>query len=278
MKMLITGSKGQLGTELQKQAACEVVPVDIDALDSTKLADFRALAAACRPDVIVNCAAFTNVDGCEANPDAAFSANALGARNAAIAADEIGARLIHISTDYVFGGDNPAPRREWDLPGPRSVYGLTKLKGEEYARQFCRQSFIVRTAWLYGLAGNNFVKAILGAARQGKPLKVVDDQRGNPTNAADLAGCLIKLAGTEEYGTYHCTNNGECSWYEFARAFLELSGLPHKIEPCATEDFPRPAKRPAYSSLDNMMLRLTVGDGMRPWQDAIKEYMGMLAF
>jgi dTDP-4-dehydrorhamnose reductase len=274
MKLLITGTNGQLGSELQRQIKNdEIIAVDLPEFDITRLIDVKENIAKAKPDVIINCAAYTNVDKCETDKDVAFAVNALGARNLAIAANCIGAKLIHISTDYVFSGDVSAPRTEWDLPFPQSVYGYTKLAGEEYVKAYCTRHFIVRTAWLYGYTGSNFVKTILNAAKQGNQLKVVDDQRGNPTNAADLAKHLLKLAETEEYGTYHCTNNGECSWYEFAREFLRLSGLEYTIEPCATSEFPRPAKRPAYSSLDNMMLRLTIGDEMRNWEEAIVDFM-----
>jgi dTDP-4-dehydrorhamnose reductase len=227
-----------------------------------------------KPETIINCAAYTNVDKCESDADGAMKANAAGPRNLALAAEETGAKLIHISTDYVFSGDDASPRNEWDMPNPQSVYGYSKLLGEQYVRQFCRRSFIVRTAWLYGYTGNNFVKTVLKAARETGKVKVVNDQRGNPTNAADLAHHLLKLAATDGYGLYHCTNKGECSWYEFAAEFLRLSGLGHTIVPCTTEEYPRPAKRPAYSSLENRMLRITVGDEMRTWQDAIGAYMG----
>jgi len=273
VKILITGANGQLGSELRRQAKCEAAAADLPELDITNLPQFRSFAALHKPDAIINCAAYTNVDKCEEDKDAAFAVNALGARNAAIAAEETGAKLIHMSTDYVFSGEGATPKREWDMPAPRSVYGYTKLAGEEYARQFCRRHFIVRTAWLYGYDGNNFVKTILNAARAGKPLKVVNDQIGNPTNAADLAKHLLRLAETDEFGTYHCTNNSECSWYDFAGEFLRLSGLIYSMEPCSTDEFPRAAKRPAYSALDNMMLRLTIGDEMRAWQEAIAEYM-----
>ncbi|GHV25230.1 NAD(P)-dependent oxidoreductase [Spirochaetia bacterium] len=273
MKLLITGSRGQLGTELQRQARDEIVAADVEEVDITELDSVRSIIKKTAPDGIINCAAYTNVDKCETDRDAAFAVNALGARNLAIAASECCAKLIHISTDYVFDGSGSEPRREWDLPNPQSVYGYTKLTGEQYVRQFCPRSFIVRTAWLYGYVGTNFVKTILNAAKSGKPLKVVDDQRGNPTSAVDLTKHLLKLISTEEFGIYHCTNNGECSWYEFADRFLGLSGLKYTIEPCTTEEFPRPAKRPAYSSLDNMMLRLTIGDEMRSWQDAVAEYI-----
>jgi len=274
MRYLITGSRGQLGTELQVQLAGEeAIAVDVDELDITNLAAVGRFMAEQKPDVIINCAAYTNVDKCEEDKDTAYKVNAIGARNLAMQAEEVGAKLIHISTDYVFDGNDSTPRQEWDLTNPQSVYGFTKLAGEEYVRQYCKKSYIVRTAWLYGLVGGNFVKTILNAARLGKQLKVVEDQRGNPTSARDLAKHLIRLAGTEEYGTYHCTNNGECSWYEFACEFLRLSGLDYKIEPCSTDEFPRPAKRPAYSSLDNMMLRLTIGDEMPSWEEAVAEYM-----
>jgi dTDP-4-dehydrorhamnose reductase len=288
MKLVITGDKGQLGTELKRVLAkgrselgpiptelgnAEVIGIDLDELDITDIKAVNSFVTDSRPDVILNCAAYTNVDNCETDADTAMKANAIGPRNLAIAAAEINAKLIHISTDYVFPGDTPTPRNEWDIPNPQSVYGYTKLLGEQYVRQFCARSFIVRTAWLYGYHGGNFVKTILKVARETGKLTVVNDQRGNPTNAADLAHHLLKLAATDEYGVYHCTNNGECSWYEFAETFLSLSGLTYTLEPCTTTEYPRPAKRPAHSSLENRMLRITVGDEMRPWQDAVTAYM-----
>lgn len=287
-RVLITGDKGQLGTELRRALSCgetelgnipaglqncRVTGVDIDGLDISGQEAVRAFIQDDKPDLIINCAAYTDVDTCERDADTAMRVNAVGPRNLALAAEETGAKLVHISTDYVFSGDDPAPRSEWDIPNPRSVYGYSKLLGEQYVRQFCRRSFIVRTAWLYGCTGNNFVKTILKAARETGKLKVVNDQYGSPTNAADLAHHLLKLAAGESYGLYHCTNRGECSWYEFAGEFLRLSELAYTISPCTTEEYPRPAKRPAYSCLDNRMLRITVGDQMRPWQDAIAAYM-----
>ena len=202
-----------------------------------------------------------------------MKANAIGPRNLAMAAQQAGAKLVHVSTDYVFSGEDEAEKHEWDIAGPRSVYGSSKLLGEKYVAEQCSRYFIVRTAWLYGYIGGNFVKTILKAGKERGELKVVNDQRGNPTNAADLAHHLLKLAATKEYGVYHCTNNGTCSWYDFACEFVNLAGFPCRILPCTTEEFPRPAKRPAYSSLDNMMLRCTVGDEMRSWQNAIAAYM-----
>jgi dTDP-4-dehydrorhamnose reductase len=288
MKILITGDRGQLGTELKRVLSRgyselgnipdelkdnQVTGVDIDDLDIASHDAVSVFVRTHKPDLIINCAAYTNVDRCETDPDTAMRANTVGPRNLALAAEETGVKLIHISTDYVFSGDDPAPQSEWDTPNPRSVYGYSKLLGEQYVRQFCRKSFVVRTAWLYGYSGGNFVKTILKAARETGKLKVVNDQRGNPTNAMDLAHQLLKLAVTDGYGLYHCTNNGECSWYEFACAFLRQSGLEYTITPCTTEEYPRPAKRPAYSSLDNRMFRVTTGDQMRAWQDAIASYM-----
>ena len=189
---------------------------DVDTLDITNRHEVAAYVRHHAPDAIISCAAFTNVDGCETNREAAFAVNALGARNLAMAAEEIGAKLVHVSTDYVFSGDAAQPVWEYDLPAPRSVYGKTKLLGEQYVQQFCTHYFIVRTAWLYGYAGNNFVKTMLRLARQNGGVTVVDDQLGNPTNAADLAHEILNLLVTKEYGVYHCTGEGVCSWCEFA--------------------------------------------------------------
>jgi dTDP-4-dehydrorhamnose reductase len=282
LKILVTGANGQLGSELCKTAPstfeeigefCEVLGVDLPDCDITQLQIFRDIAESFEPDVIINCAAYTNVDKCETDRDTAFAVNALGARNAAIIAEELGAKLIHISTDYVFNGIGTSPKAEFEVCEPQSVYGLTKLAGENFVKDFSKKYFIVRTAWLYGYIGGNFVKTILNAGEKNGTLKVVNDQIGNPTNVVDLAKHLLKLAQTEEYGTYHCTNNGECSWFDFASEFIRLSGIDCVVTPCTTDEFPRPAKRPAYSSLDNAMLRLTVGDEMRSWQEAIQDYM-----
>jgi dTDP-4-dehydrorhamnose reductase len=274
LKRVLSRGYSELGEIPEGVKGSQVTGVDIGELDIADQEGVNAFMAECRPEVVINCAAYTNVDKCESEVDTAMRANAVGPRNLAVAAEGAGAKLIHISTDYVFSGEEASPRNEWDIPNPRSVYGYSKLLGERYVGQFCRRSFIVRTAWLYGYTGNNFVKTILRAARERGGVKVVDDQRGNPTNAADLAHHLLKLAVTEGYGLYHCANKGECSWYEFACEFLRVSGLEYTISPCRTEEYPRPARRPAYSCLENRMLRVTVGDGMRPWQEAIRAYMG----
>ncbi len=293
MKIMITGCRGQLGTELQNQLRderCElgplperlrnttVIPVDIDELDITDREATIAYIRRHQPDTVINCAAFTNVNGCETNRDAAYRVNALGPRNLALACDKVNARLIHVSTDYVFSGapNGGIPLDECALPAPVSAYGATKLLGEQYVRDFCRRHFIVRTAWLYGYNGKNFVKTMVNLAKTHDTITVVNDQLGNPTNAVDLAYHLLKLAVSHDYGTYHCTCNGVCSWYDFAAEIIRLSGLPCTVKPCTSAEYaaahPESANRPAWSALDNRALRCSVGDEMRDWKDAIQAF------
>lgn len=287
MKVLLTGGNGQLGTEISHQlenGSCSLgdIPVSLQGatIISTDLPEFDLtdkqaafdLLAEHRPNIVINCAAFTNVDACEEKQDVAFAANAVAARNIAMACKAVGAKLIHVSTDYVFDGFASTPLNESALPNPQSVYGSTKRLGEEYVTQFCPQSFIVRTSWLYGQYGNNFVKTMVRITRENGSAKVVNDQFGNPTNAEDLAYHLLKLAASDEYGLYHCTGEGICSWYDFASEIIRIWGIDATVSPCTTEEFPRPAKRPAYSALDNAMLRATVGNEMRTWQDALENF------
>ena len=284
LKVLVTGARGQLGRELLRSAAagktelgsipgiydgCAVTEADIDELNITDIDAVSAFVSKHGPDIIFNCAAMTDVDACESDWQAAFTANALGPRNLAVAARETNATLMHISTDYVFSGDGVKPYCEWDLTEPKTVYGKSKLLGEQYVRNTHHKHFIVRTSWLYGYDGRNFVKTIVKAARERGFLKVVDDQRGCPTHAGDLAHHMLKLAASREYGLYHCAGNGECSRYNFACEIVRLAGITCKTEPCTTEEFPRPAPRPSYSPLDNLALSCTVGDEMRPWRDAL---------
>lgn len=274
---------GQIITDLQRGytelgpipagfAGAQLLLRDVKELDITDKSACEKYISENRPDIVINCAAYTNVDGCETNMEDAFKVNALGPRNLAIACHSTGAKLVHVSTDYVFAGDEPTPRTEYDIPHPISVYGKTKYAGEKYVRQFCPKSFIVRTAWLYGYNGKNFVKTMLRLANERGGASVVNDQHGNPTNAADLSHHILKIADSEEYGVYHCTGNGQCTWYEFACEIVKLAGVNAEMKPCTSEEFPTPTKRPAYSALDNMMLRMTVGDEMRPWQQALKAY------
>ena len=285
MKVLVIGSNGQLGTELCKQLSSgiselgsipddyndvEVYSADIPEIDITNQSSTFAYIETHAADIVFNCAAYTNVDGCELYEDDAFRVNAIGARNLAIACERTGAKLLHVSTDYVFPGNGMRPYREDDQPNPISAYGRTKLAGEQNIVQFCSRWFIVRTAWLYGYCGRNFVKAILNKAKSAGKVTVVSDQRGNPTNAVDLAYHMLKIAVTAEYGIYHCTGTGECSWFDFAKSIVSLAKIDAAVISCTSDEYPSPTKRPAYSSLEHMMLRLTVGDEMRSWEDALQ--------
>ena len=288
MRILITGANGMLGRTLQKKLAdYTLIPTDLPDGDITDESAFDALVAREKPDVVIHCAAMTAVDDCESKQDLAYKLNALGSANVAGACARHGARLIAISTDYVFDGDGARasdgtviPYTEWDACRPRSIYGKSKWLGEQYVREMCARSFVVRTAWLYGYVGGNFVKTMWRNGAKNGALTVVDDQRGNPTSATDLAYHLLKLACTEEYGIYHCTNQGVCSWYDFAVEIIRLAGINCTVTPCTTEEFQRiasrPARRPAYSALDNAMLRCTVGDEMREWKAALAEYIERL--
>ena len=290
MKIIVTGCKGQLGTELLKQLQegrselgpipekllnATVIPVDLPELDISNYKMVDEFVRRNRPDIIINCAAYTNVDGCEVHHDDAFKANALGPRNLAQAAEKTGARLVHVSTDYVFSGreNGGIPQDEATLPGPISAYGSTKLMGEKYVERFCHRHFIVRTAWLYSYYGKNFVKTIVNAGKKFGKLEVVNDQCGNPTNAADLAHEILQLCVTHEYGLYHCTGEGICSWYDFAAEIIRLSGVEASVAPCTSEEYkakhPDSADRPKWSALDNRMLRCTVGNDVRDWRDAL---------
>ena len=271
MRILITGSRGQLGNELRRlistgQAEAGAVPaayagasvdyIDIDDLDISRWEAVDAWFGAHGPyDLAINCAAMTNVDGCETNWQGAFAANALGPMNLARACAAQGARLVHVSTDYVFPGTDPEPRVEADVPAPISAYGRTKLAGEGLALANNPRTFVVRTAWLYGYVGKNFVKTMLRLAQTHDHVTVVDDQLGNPTSANDLALQILRLAQTDDYGIYHCTNEGTCSWADFAAAIMREVGTGCRVEPCTSEQYkqmvPGSADRPHYSSLRN---------------------------
>ena len=291
MKILICGANGQLGCELTRlirQGHSEIGPIpeaykqaqlvltDVEELDITNAPAVDAFFAEGAFDLVINCAAMTNVDGCEGNEDFAHRINAQGAENLAVSGARYGAKVVYISTDYVFAGDDPTDRVETDTPNPQSAYGRTKLDGELLVQQANPQHFIIRTAWLYGYVGKNFVKTIMGIARDKGQIKVVDDQLGNPTSANDLAYEILKIAQTDDYGIYHCTNKGTCSWFDFASAIVDAAGISCKKIPCSSTEFVQAAKRPAFSSLRNKHLEDTLGDEMRPWQDALASFMERL--
>lgn len=282
MKVLITGANGQLGSELCKVLdGFEIAPCTHANLEITDLQAVRSVFAASSPDIVINTAAYVRVDDCESNSDTAYMVNALGARNVTVAAQESGAKLVHLSTDYVFGGEQTSehvPYTEFDAPVSINVYGKSKLAGEELVRHLCLKHFIVRTSGLYGVAGSsgkggNFVETILRLGQERDELKVVNDQVFSPTYARDLANKIAQLIATNYYGIFHITNRGGCSWYEFAKEILKVAGLKTKIVPITSDQYPQEAKRPSYSVLDNLHLRLLGMDDMRPWQDALVAYM-----
>ncbi|WP_312197907.1 dTDP-4-dehydrorhamnose reductase [Anaerospora hongkongensis] len=276
MKVAVTGANGQLGKEIARQGAKhELILTDYDTLDVTDYSAVTAFMKTVRPDAVIHCAAYTNVDGAEADYDGAFRINAVGTQNLAAGCLETAARLVYVSTDYVFDGQTRQPYREFDSVNPQNVYGLTKRHGEEIVRQLLGRHYIVRTAWLYG-EGSNFTRTMLNLAAKNSTLKVVNDQIGTPTSTVDLARAIYALLATDAYGTYHGTCQGQCSWYDFACEIFRQAGKQVKVLPVTTDEFPRPAKRPAYSVLDNYMLRMTIGDPMRNWQNALADYIADL--
>lgn len=287
-KILVTGCNGQLGRAVRKEYAKEEVTfINTDvtegegvlALDITDVDAVMELVRREKPDVIINCAAHTNVDLCEKQWDSAYRINAIGPRNLSIAATAVGAKMIHVSTDYVFEGNGTRPYTEFDAPNPISAYGKTKLEGERFVQAFADRYFILRTAWLYG-EGKNFVKTMLRLAETHDEVSVVDDQVGSPTSAVELARMIHYLEKTDNYGIFHATCEGDTNWADFAETIFKKAGKVTKVRHVSSEEYakmnPASAKRPAYSILDNYMLRLTGDYRMADWQDALDEYMKTL--
>lgn len=284
-KILVTGCNGQLGRAIQKEYAGEVEFILTDvaeqegiiSLDITDIDAVMALVRQQKPDVIINCAALTNVDGCEKMWDTAYKINAIGPRNLSIAATAVDAKLVHVSTDYVFAGTEAAPRTEFDTPDPISAYGKTKLEGERFVEQFAKKYFILRTAWLYG-DGKNFIKTMVRLSKTHDEVSVVCDQFGSPTSAVELAKMIHFLEPTENYGTFHATCEGETNWADFTDIFFAKLGITTKVNHITSEEYarmyPDAARRPAYSNLDNYMLRLTTDQfAMAHWEDALDVYL-----
>jgi dTDP-4-dehydrorhamnose reductase len=283
-RIMITGALGQLGLALYRllkdRVDYELLRTDtltsadgaVQALDITKEEAVNTYIERSKPEVIINCAAMTAVDLCESEQDKAYSINALGPKYLAMAADKIGAKLVHISTDYVFNGQASVPYTEEQEPNPVSVYGKTKQAGDEFVRSYCNKSFILRTAWVYG-EGKNFVKTMLRLAESNNKIRVVSDQFGTPTSALELARVIIYLMETESYGIYHATNEGSTNWYEFALTIFHKAGKAVEVEAIPTSDYPTPAKRPMYSILENKALRERHEYVMMDWKDAFEEYM-----
>ena len=280
MKILVTGCNGQLGREMINQLESkktkgepiELLKCDKESLDISNFEDVYTYILEKKPEVIINCAAFTNVDLSEEKVDLAYKINALGSKNLAIASEKVKSKLVYISTDYVFKGDKKTPYREDDTTNPTNIYGKSKFLGEQYTKDFCSRYFIIRTAWLYG-DGNNFVKTMLRLSESKKEINVVDDQVGSPTSTKELAVCVLNLINTEYYGTYHGTNNGFCSWYEFAKKIFEIKNIDVKVNPITSDKFPSKVNRPSYSVLDNFMLKLIDLDNFKHWEEALEEYL-----
>lgn len=274
-KLLITGCSGQLGRALNRvyeKEQIQIINTGVSVLDITDLDAVMDLVRSEKPDTIMNCGAMTAVDLCETEYENAFRVNALGPRNLSIAARETGAKIFQISTDYIFSGEADRPYVETDPAGPQSVYGKTKLAGEEFVKDFADRYFIIRTAWMYG-EGKNFVGTMLRLAESNEQVRVVSDQIGTPTSAAELAKMIYMLEPTENYGVFHGTCEGQCSWADFAEEIFKRAGKKTAVERITTKEFAAAAKRPAYSVLDNLMLRLTTDFKMMEWQDALSIYM-----
>ena len=284
-KILVTGCNGQLGRAIRKEyAASDVEFINTDvvegegvvSLDITDVDAVLKLVRAEKPDVIINCAAHTNVDKCEEQWDLAYKINAIGPRNLSIAATEADAKMIHVSTDYVFEGNGTRPYTEFDAPNPVSAYGKTKLEGENFVKEFAKKHFILRTAWLYG-DGKNFVKTMLALAENHDELNVVCDQVETPTSAVELAKMIHYLEGTENYGTFHATCEGDTNWADFAEAIFKRAGKNVKVNHVTSKQYkemnPASANRPAYSILEDYMIKLTSDFVMADWQDALDVYM-----
>ena len=289
-KILVTGCNGQLGRAINKEYrddAVELINTDvvagdgIVACDITSIDHVMTLVKEKKPDVIINCAAHTNVDKCEEQWDLAYKINAIGPRNLSIAARETGAKLIHVSTDYVFEGNGTRPYTEFDAPNPVSAYGKTKYEGEKFVKDFADRYFILRTAWLYG-DGKNFVKTMFKLSETHDEVSVVKDQLGSPTSAVELAKMIHYLEPTENYGLFHATCEGDTNWADFTEEIFALAGKKTKVNHVTSKQYkemnPAAANRPAYSILEDYMIKLTSDFRMADWHDALKVYMKELVF
>ena len=275
MKIMVVGCRGMLGTDLMRTfASLNPEGLDLPELDITDEKQCREQVSAFVPDTIINAAALTNVDYCESHEEEAFLINGTGTGNLAAAAHAASALMVYYSTDYVFDGASRDGYQENDATNPISVYGKSKLRGEELVRSLCPNHLILRTSWLFGCHGKNFIRTIVDAAREGRPLRVVNDQRGSPTYSLDLAARTLAMLQAGCRGTYHATNSGACTWYELALRCVQWAAVPQaSVEPVGTDQFPRPAPRPANSILANTRMLRDGFEPMRPWQEAARDYI-----
>ena len=281
MKVVVIGANGQLGTDLCSELqGAELISLTQADIEVTSFSSVKNVLTRCQPHIIINTAGYVRVDNCETHQDEAYSVNALGARNVAVVAEELGAKLMQTSTDYVFGGESAhtIPYTEFDIPAPLNIYGRSMLAGEDFVKHLCHRHFIVRSSGLFGVAGSlgkggNFVETILRLARENGEVKVVNDQVSSPTYTRDLAKKMGQLIRTEYYGIFHITNNATCSWFDFARAIVDMAGLSARIIPIKSSEHQQKTPRPSFSVLENYHLRLLGMDDMRPLSEALRDYL-----
>jgi len=283
MKVMVIGADGQLGTDLCLFLNTkDMIPLTHEEIEVADMKSVKNAFLKYNPQLVINTAAFIRVDDCEDRIDFAYEVNALGAKNVAVQCEDHGAGLIHISSDYVFGGEQAnrsIPYTEFDLPAPLNIYGKSKLAGEQYVSNICRKHMIVRTSGLFGVNGaksknGNFIETMIRLGKEKTELKVVNDQVFSPTFTADLAQKIVEIIETEYYGVCHITNSGYCSWYEFATEILDLTGLKTAVSPVSSEKYMQKAVRPRYSVLDNHQIKLLGLSPMRHWREALEDYLG----
>jgi len=276
VRVMVTGAAGMLGravaAEFTRRQA-EVIPLTRADLDITDLGRVRKVIESSKPEIIINCAAYTNVDGAETEPHRAYLVNGLGPRNLAVACREAGAALAHISTDYVFDGDKPDAYTIHDHPRPLNIYGSSKLWGERALSIIAGSCYLVRTSWLFGPGGNNFITTMLRLGEERGSVQVVNDQKGCPTYTVDLARAIADLSVSGCFGVYHITNRGNTTWYGFAKEIFTRKGLHIDLTPCDTPAMKRPARRPRNSVLDPFPLEETTGYLLSAWEDALARYI-----
>lgn len=279
MKILVTGVKGQLGYDVVnelKKRGIEAIGVDIEEMDITDPVSVDRVIKEASPDAVIHCAAYTAVDAAEENEALCRKVNADGPQNIANVCKELDIKMIQISTDYVFGGEGTHFWKPEDACDPQSVYGRTKYEGELAVRKTLEKYFIVRIAWVFGINGKNFVKTMLNLAKTHDTIRVVNDQFGSPTYTYDLARLLVDMVLTDKYGIYHATNEGTCSWYEFACAIFREAGISVNVVPVTTAEYAAKAKRPANSRMDNSRLTENGFEKLPAWQDALARYVALL--
>ena len=279
MVVLVTGANGQLGQAIQFVAAnypnIHFVFCSSSDLDITNKENCEFIFNKEKPDFCINAAAYTAVDKAESDPEQAHLINCIGAKNLAEICKEFNAKLIHVSTDFVFDGSKNAPYNETDLTNPKGVYGQTKLEGEIAIQEVFEAYFIIRTSWVYSQFGNNFMKTMLRLASERTSLSVVNDQIGSPTNAVDLANAILKIVESKtnnQFGIYNFSNEGQCSWFNFAKKIFEINQVKIEVRPIPTTQFPTPAERPKYSVLDKTKIKTTFGIDIKPWEQSLEIY------